>query len=95
MYSDRETIAFRDLNPQAPVHVLLIPREHIGSLAEATEQHQASLARLLQAAPEVARTLGLESGYRVVINTGRDGGQTVAHLHLHLLGGRAMHWPPG
>jgi histidine triad (HIT) family protein len=87
-------IAFRDINPQAPVHVLVVPRRHVSSLAEATDASELGAIALLAA--EVARAQGIaETGYRTVINTGDHGGQTVHHLHLHLLGGRAMHWPPG
>ncbi len=91
-------IAFRDLSPQAPVHVLVIPRRHLDSLAEATATgtSAAELGDLLQLAGEVARVSGVaETGYRVVANTGREGGQTVGHLHFHVLGGRQMVWPPG
>jgi len=86
-------LAFRDLNPQAPTHVLVIPRAHIASLAAASDSGM--LGDLLSFAASVARTEGLERGYRVVANTGADGGQTVDHLHLHVLGGRHMEWPPG
>jgi histidine triad (HIT) family protein len=87
-------LAFRDLHPQAPVHVLVIPRRHVGSLATADDQ--AELGALTLLAAEVARLEGVaETGYRVVTNIGNDGGQTVGHLHLHVLGGRAMAWPPG
>lgn len=87
-------VAFRDLHPQAPSHLLVIPRRHVASMAEATDA--AELGALMRLAAEVAQQEGLaESGYRVVANTGNDGGQTVHHLHLHVLGGRAMHWPPG
>ena len=85
--------AFRDLNPQAPTHVLVIPRAHVASLAEASDQKM--LGELLAFAAQVARKEGLEEGYRVVANTGPNGGQTVDHLHLHVLGGRRMTWPPG
>ncbi len=95
VYQDDQCFAFRDINPQAPVHVLVIPRKHIGSLAEVQKEHQPILGHLLWAANEVAQMNGLSNGYRTVISTGRDGGQTVDHLHLHVLGGRAMHWPPG
>lgn len=95
VYQDEQCYAFSDINPQAPVHALVIPRQHIASLAEAGEDDQALLGHLLWAAAEVARQKGLGNGYRVVISTGRDGGQTVDHLHLHVLGGRQMHWPPG
>lgn len=95
VYEDEECIAFADIHPQAPVHLLVVPREHIGSLAEAEAKHAALLGNLLRTVAEIARQKGLTGGYRTVINTGHDGGQTVGHLHLHLLGGRAMHWPPG
>ena len=95
LYEDEQVLAFRDLTPQAPTHVLVIPKRHIASLAEATEGDTALLGLLLLAAAEVARLEGLGNGYRVVVNTGADGGQSVHHLHLHVLGGRAMHWPPG
>jgi histidine triad (HIT) family protein len=89
-----ECLAFRDISPQAPVHVLVIPKAHVDSLAGVTDPLAAG--RILLLAAEVARTLGVvESGYRVVFNTGADGGQTVPHLHAHLLAGRAMAWPPG
>ena len=88
-------VAFADIHPQAPVHLLVVPREHIGSLAEAAAEHGALLGHLLWTATELARQTELAGGYRTVINTGPDGGQTVDHLHVHLLGGRAMHWPPG
>ena len=92
--SNAHGIAFRDLNPQAPSHVLVVPRRHVASLAEATDG--AELGALLLLAAEVARVEGLDhTGYRVVANTGDDGGQSVQHLHLHVLGGRAMRWPPG
>lgn len=86
-------MAFRDLNPQAPTHVLVIPKTHVASLADASDQKM--LGDLLAFAAQVARKEGLEEGYRVVANTGPNGGQTVDHLHLHVLGGRRMTWPPG
>src|SRR5271168_1038935 len=95
VYEDEQCIAFADINPQAPIHVLVVPRKHIVSLAEATEEDSALLSHLLSTVAEIAREKKLAAGYRVVINTGENGGQTVDHLHLHLLGGRAMHWPPG
>jgi histidine triad (HIT) family protein len=89
-------IAFRDIAPQAPVHVLVVPKLCIPRLDEAREEDSGLLGRLLSAAASTARVLGLqENGYRVVINNGRDGGETVPHLHLHILGGREMQWPPG
>ena len=87
------TVAFRDLDAQAPVHVLVIPRKHLTSLAHSTDP--ALLGEVLSMAAEVARMEGLAGGYRVVINTGPEAGQTVAHLHAHVLGGRNMAWPPG
>jgi histidine triad (HIT) family protein len=89
-------MAFDDIHPGAPRHVLVIPKQHIGSIHEATREHAALLGEILLAGREVADKLGLgESGYRLVVNTGKDGGQSVAHLHLHVLGGRPMAWPPG
>ncbi len=91
-----ELVAFHDSNPKAPVHVLIVPRRPIARIAEATAEDAALLGRLLLAAPEIARKLGIaESGYRLVLNNGRDAGESVPHLHLHLLGGRSLQWPPG
>jgi histidine triad (HIT) family protein len=95
VYQDEQVIAFADLNPQAPAHLLVIPREHIASLADLGEHHAALAGHLMAVAAKVAREAGLSKGFRTVINTGEDGGQTVGHLHLHVLGGRQMHWPPG
>ena len=95
VYQDDLCYAFADLHPQAPVHVLITPREHISSLADCDEQERALLGHLLWAATEIAQQKLLARGYRVVINTGEDGGQTVEHLHIHLLGGRSLNWPPG
>lgn len=95
VYQDELCYAFADIHPQAPTHVLITPREHIASLHEAADHHRALLGHLLWVAAEIARAKSLGKGYRVVINNGEDGGQTVDHLHLHVLGGRAMHWPPG
>jgi histidine triad (HIT) family protein len=95
VYQDDLGYAFADLNPKAPVHVLIVPREHIGSIAEAGKDKSALLGHLLWAAAEIARKKGLTNGYRIVVNTGEEGGQTVDHLHLHLLGGRVLTWPPG
>lgn len=95
VYQDDLCYAFADLHPQAPVHVLVVPREHIGSLDGAAESHRALLGHLMLAAAGIAREKGLGKGYRVVANTGEHGGQTVDHLHLHVLGGRHMAWPPG
>lgn len=95
VYQDDLCYAFADINPQAPVHVILTPREHLASLATAGAHHPELLGHLLWAVAEIARAKNLARGYRVVINTGEDGGQTVDHLHVHLLGGRPMAWPPG
>jgi histidine triad (HIT) family protein len=95
VYQDALCYAFADLHPQAPVHVLVVPRKHIDSLADANEGEQALLGHLLRAAAQIALAMGLNNGYRVVANNGADGGQTVDHLHLHLLGGRQLTWPPG
>lgn len=87
-------VAFRDLNPQAPTHILVVPRAHFASLDDVTEA--SVIGEVMLMAAEVARAEGIaETGYRVVLNTGAEGGQTVHHLHAHVLGGRAMHWPPG
>lgn len=96
VYQDEQAVAFRDLSPQAPIHVLVIPRKPLRSIAAAGEEDRELLGHLLLVAARVAREQGLEEdGYRVVTNVGRDGGQTVFHLHLHVLGGRPMAWPPG
>ncbi|MFN0151044.1 MAG: histidine triad nucleotide-binding protein [bacterium] len=93
---DAEWLAFEDVQPQAPHHVLLVPRRHIGGLPDCGTPEQSLLGALLSGAAEVARARGIEErGYRVVINSGVDGGQSVAHLHVHLLAGRPMKWPPG
>ncbi len=95
-YADDDYLAFHDVNPQAPVHVLVIPRRHVGSLAETGPADAALLGGLGALAVRLARELGLEAGgYRWVINCGAGAGQTVPHLHLHLLGGREFRWPPG
>jgi histidine triad (HIT) family protein len=95
VYEDDLVVAFRDVDPQSPVHILVIPKQPIPSLAEATAADAALLGHLLLTVKIVAAQERLERGYRVVINTGEDGGQTVFHLHLHLLGKRSMTWPPG
>jgi histidine triad (HIT) family protein len=95
VYQDELCYAFADIHPQAPVHILVAPRKHIVSLAESDESDYVLLGRLLYVAAEIARAKALAKGYRVVINTGQDGGQTVDHLHVHVLGGRSLAWPPG
>jgi len=95
VFEDEQSIAFADINPQAPTHLLIIPKEHLASLAHAAAENAAGLGHLVFVATELARTYDLAKGYRLVINTGDDGGQTVHHLHIHLLGGRHMTWPPG
>ncbi len=95
VYEDELIYSFRDIDPQAPVHVLIVPKKHIGSLSEAEEGDAALLSHMLLKAAQIAKDLGLDNGYRVVINTGEDGGQSVKHLHVHILGGRSLKWPPG
>lgn len=96
VYEDESVYAFRDVNPQAPTHVLIVPKKPIPRIAEATAEDQETLGHLLLKAAEVADKLGLtEGGFRLVINNGRDGGESVPHLHCHILGGRALSWPPG
>lgn len=95
VYEDEHCLAFRDINPQAPTHVLLIPKREIPKLADAGEGDAAMLGHLMLAAGKVARQLGVGEAFRLVVNNGADAGQTVFHLHLHILAGRPMHWPPG
>ncbi len=95
VFQDEELVVFRDLAPKAPTHLLIIPRRHVASLAETGPEDRELLGKLLQRAVETARQEGLEKGFRTVINTGPDGGQTVGHLHLHVVGGRQMTWTPG
>lgn len=96
VYQDEHALAFDDVNPQAPVHTLVVPKRHVESLQHLGESEQALIARLLLACTRVAKDKGLsERGFRLVANTGRDGGQTVFHLHFHVMGGRHMTWPPG
>ncbi len=94
-YEDEEVIAFHDISPQAPTHILVVPRRHISSLDAAAEKDAALLGRILLVIKKLARNQGVESGYRVVNNCGAPAGQSVFHIHFHLLGGRAMGWPPG
>jgi histidine triad (HIT) family protein len=96
VFEDDDVLAFQDVNPQAPVHVLIVPKRVIPRLTEANESDQVLLGKLILTATKVARDLGVrESGYRVVINSGPDAGESVPHLHVHLLGKRALAWPPG
>lgn len=96
VHEDEEVLAFHDINPQAPVHILVTPKRVIPRIAEADESHADVLGRLMLAARAIAQAQGLDkSGYRLVINNGPDGGETVPHLHVHLLGGRPLAWPPG
>ena len=96
LYEDETCLAFEDLHPQAPVHALVIPRKHLASLAEMKPEDEALAGHLLTVTARLARERGLDSnGYRAVINSGVWGGQTVFHLHVHLMGGRIFHWPPG
>lgn len=97
VYEDEQVVAFKDLDPQAPVHVLVIPKTHVKSIAELGEGQKELMGHLMcDVLPKIAKDLGIsESGFRVVANTGSEGGQTVGHLHFHLLGGRSMQWPPG
>lgn len=96
VFEDDAVMAFRDLNPQAPTHVLVIPKRHIASLNDLTAEDRPIMGQLFTAAREIAVREGFaDAGYRTVVNCNADGGQTVFHIHLHLLGGRVMHWPPG
>jgi histidine triad (HIT) family protein len=95
LYDDTDVFAFADIGPQAPTHILVCPRKHFSSLNEAAPEDQAVLGKLQLVAAELARTHHLLAGYRTVINSGSGAGQTVFHLHLHLLGGREFSWPPG
>jgi len=96
VFADDDFLAFRDIEPKAPVHILVIPRRHIASLDDLGIADADLIGRLMVKAAEIARTEGLmPGGYRFVVNCGADGGQTVDHIHLHILGGRALQWPPG
>jgi len=94
LYRDEQVTAFHDVNPQGPTHVLIVPNRHIGSMSDVEAADSELLGAMLLAAAQIARQADLR-GYRLVINTGAEGGQTVWHLHIHLIGGRQMHWPPG
>ena len=95
LYEDEVCIAIRDVNPQAPVHALVIPKKPISRIANAEETDSETIGHLLLVASKVARVENLDQGFRIVINNGPDGGETVPHLHVHVLGGRQMNWPPG
>jgi histidine triad (HIT) family protein len=95
VYEDEHTYAFEDINPQAPTHVLVVPKKHIRGLKEATPEYASLIGFCHLAAANVARQRGIEEGYRTVVNVGPHAGQSVFHLHVHLLGGRNLHWPPG
>ncbi|CAN99202.1 histidine triad nucleotide-binding protein [Sorangium sp. So ce448] len=96
VFEDEHVIAFHDVNPQAPTHALVIPKRHIAGIAQATPEDEAVLGRLLLAARRVAELTGIaESGFRTVVNSGANAGQTVFHIHVHVMGGRPMAWPPG
>lgn len=95
VYEDETLLAFHDVNPGAPTHVLIIPKAHVRDLAAAGPEHDELLGRMQRTAARLARELNLTGGYRTVLNVGPDAGQSVMHLHLHLLGGRALSWPPG
>ena len=95
VYEDDKVFAFEDINPQAPTHVLIIPKQHIGGLNKASAENAEILGYMQLAAAKLGRERGIESGYRTVLNVGREAGQSVFHIHLHLLGGRKLSWPPG
>ena len=95
IWEDDDAVVFRDVNPQAPVHVLIVPKKVVPRLTDATDDDRALLGKLLLVARDMAKKLELSSGYRVVINSGPDAGESVPHLHVHLLGKRALSWPPG
>lgn len=96
VYEDERIVAFNDINPQGPTHVLIVPRRHIATLNDLTEDDDQIVGELVRRAALIAKSKGFsESGYRTVFNTNREAGQTVFHIHLHLIGGRSMHWPPG
>lgn len=95
VYEDDRAIAFNDINPEAPTHILIIPKKHVGTLKDAETVDESLIGHLLLVAKDIAARRGIESGYRLILNTGRGAGQTVDHLHFHLLGGRLFTWPPG
>ena len=95
LYSDDEIVAFKDINPQAPFHILIIPRKHIEKHSDIGEEDVHLLGKMHLVAKKLAQELGISDGYRLVLNCGEKAGQSVWHIHLHLLGGRVFHWPPG
>ena len=95
VYDDADVFAFEDINPQAPTHILICPKKHFASLEQATAEEESVLGKIALVAAKLARERKLRNGYRTVMNTGTGAGQTVFHLHMHLLGGRTFHWPPG
>ncbi len=96
VYEDDDVIAFKDINPQAPIHLLIVPKKHVASIMEINAGNEDVISKIVKAAQNLARQNNIDSkGFRLVVNTGNDGGQTVNHLHFHLLGGRFMTWPPG
>jgi histidine triad (HIT) family protein len=95
VYEDELSLAFRDVNPQAPIHILLIPKKDIRSLDDLESEDRDLMGHLLLTVKRIAREQGLDNGYRITINCGNEGGQSVDHLHIHILGGRSMMWPPG
>lgn len=95
VYEDEYVYAFNDIEPQAPVHVVLVPKTHISSTEEINSDNSIYVAKIFEAIAKISRELDLSSGFRVINNCGKDGGQTVGHLHYHLLAGRGLHWPPG
>lgn len=95
-YEDEDIIAFHDTNPQAPIHLLIVPKLHIASIMEIPKENEGILTKITMVAQKLARQNNMETkGFRIVVNTGEDGGQTVSHLHFHILGGRPLAWPPG
>lgn len=95
VYEDDSILCFKDINPTCPVHVLIIPKKHIASLDELQEEDSELIAHMMLKVKEIAKTMGLDNGYRLVINTGEDGLQSVKHLHMHLIGGKKLNWPAG
>lgn len=95
VFEDDDVVAFRDINPGAPTHILVVPRRHIDKIESMTDADEPLVGHMVHVATQLAKKEGLDGGYRLVLNNGRDGGQSVFHIHLHLLGGRALGWPPG